>query len=137
MSTVTQTTPNSTIDRTDTGVFLGIGFGVWAAATLLVRVLGPALLAPETPLVTTALYLSMLPAMVAVAVVAFRVRGVVGIDRVLAATLLVLPGMALDSLVVSFFGTAFPTVDPAMAGPFGGILLFAYATVLLTGYLTR
>jgi len=137
MSTVTQTTPNSTIDRTDTGVFLGIGFGVWAAATLLVRVLGPALLAPETPLVTTALYLSMLPAMVAVAVVAFRVRGVVGIDRVLAATLLVLPVMALDSLVVSFFGTAFPTVDPAMAGPFGGILLFAYATVLLTGYLTR
>jgi hypothetical protein len=137
MATVTQASAETTIDRTDTSVLLGIGFGVWAAATLLVRVLGPALLAPETPLVTIALYLSMLPAMVAVALVAFRVRSVAGTDRVLAATLLVLPGMVLDSLVVSFFGTAFPTVDPAMAGPFGGILLFAYATVLLTGSLAR
>jgi hypothetical protein len=137
MATTTRTTSRPTIDRTDTGVLLAVGLGVWAAATLLVRALGPALLAPETPLLTTGLYLAMLPAMAALAVVVFRLRGLVGTDRVLGATLLVLPGLLLDSLVVAFFGAVFPTVDPAMAGPFGGILLFAYASVLLTGYLTR
>lgn len=138
MATATRTgTDAPTIDRTDVGVFLGIGVGVWALATLAVRLLGPVLLAPETPLVTTALYLSMLPAMAVVALAAVRYRGVTGVDRVLAATLLVLPGMVLDSLVVPFFEVVFPSVDPVMAGPFGGILLFAYASVLLVGYVTR
>jgi hypothetical protein len=39
--------------------------------------------------------------------------------------------------VVPFFGTVFPGVDPAMAGPFGGIVLVAYVEVLVTGYVLR
>jgi hypothetical protein len=138
METATRTPTHETaIDRTEAGLFLAVGFAVWAVATVVVRAFGAALLSPETPLVTAGLFVGMFPAMALLAMAAFRVRGVVGVDRVLAATLLVLPGMVLDSLVVPFFATVFPAVDPSMAGAFGGILLAAYAAVLLTGYLTR
>jgi hypothetical protein len=137
METVTPEARVSTLERDDAVWFVGAGFLVWVAATVVVYLLGPTLLRPETPLVTAGLYLAMLPSMFLLAVGLFRYRGVVGTDRVLAATLLVLPGMALDSLVVPFFGSVFPGTDPAMAGAFGGIVLVAYVEVLVTGYLLQ
>lgn len=137
MGTATQHHHAPTLDRTDAGVFVGIGFVVWALATVVVRLLGPALLRPETPLVTAAVYLLMLPSMALLVVAAVRYREVTGNVRVLAATLLVLPGMALDSLVLPGFTTVFPGIDASMAGSFGGVLLVAYATALATGYLIR
>jgi hypothetical protein len=137
METVTPEARVSTLERNDAIWFVGAGFLVWVAATAAVYLLGPTLLRPETPLVTAGLYLAMLPSMFLLAVGLFRYRGVVGTERVLAATLLVLPGMALDSLVVPFFGTVFPGVDPAMKGAFGGIVLVAYVEVLVTGYVLR
>lgn len=137
METVTPEARVSTLERDDAVWFVGAGFLVWVAATVVVYLLGPAILRPETPLVTAGLYLAMLPSMFLLAVGLFRYRGVVGTDRVLAATLLVLPGMAFDSLVVPFFGSVFPGIDPAMAGAFGGIVLVAYVEVLVTGYLLQ
>lgn len=137
METATPQRHASSLDRTDAGWFLGVGFVVWLLATAAAYLLGPTLLQPGTPVVTAALYLAMIPSMFLLAVGAFRYRGAVGYERVLAATLLVLPGIALDSLVLPFFDTVFPGVDPAMAGAFGGIVLVAYFEVLVTGYVLR
>lgn len=137
METVTPARHESTLDRTDAGWFLGIGFVVWLVATAATYLVGPTLLQPGTPVVTAAVYLAMVPSMFLLALAAFRYRGAVGGERVLAATLMVLPGIALDSLVLPFFGTVFPGVDPAMAGAFGGIVLVAYFEVLFTGYVLR
>ena len=137
METSTPRQHVSTLERDDAVWFLSAGFVVWLAATAAAYLLGPTLLRPETPLVTAGLYLATIPTMFLLAVGLFRYRGAVGTDRVLAATLLVLPGIALDSLVLPFFGTVFTGVDPAMAGAFGGIVLVAYFEVLVTGYVLR
>jgi hypothetical protein len=41
--------------------------------------------------------------------------------------------MVLDALTVTTFETVFPNMPPSSGPRFGGLLLLAYATVLLTG----
>jgi hypothetical protein len=53
--------------------------------------------------------------------------------RLTAAALLVLPGMVLDAVVVTTFETVFTNMAPSVGSTFGGLLLLAYASVLLTG----
>jgi hypothetical protein len=42
--------------------------------------------------------------------------------------------MLLDTLVVAWFETVFPNMLPGAAKYFGGMLLLAYASVLLSGF---
>lgn len=135
METNTQHVPRTAVDRSNIGALLGVGFGVWVAATAVTRLFGAALLQPSTPLVTVALYGLMLPSMAALVLVTFRALDVSGGARATAAILLVLPGMTLDSVLLPVFATAFPAVEASMAGAFGGIVLVAYAAVLATGLL--
>ena len=136
METNSATVPLAAVDRSDAGTLLAVGFVVWVAATAVTRLFGATLLQPATPLLSAALYALMLPSMAALVLVSFRYLDVTGAARAPAAALLVLPGMTIDSVLLPAFGTAFPAVDPSMAGAFGGIVLVAYATVLATALLT-
>lgn len=117
--------------------FLLLGFAVWFVATAVFRLVGQFLLDPAAPLVVTLLYVAVVPAMVGLALFFYRWRGVTGTERLQAAVALVLPGMLLDTVVVAFFETAFPNMLPASGTYFGGMLLLAYASVLLSGFVQQ
>lgn len=117
-----------------TRVFLLLGFAVWLAATVAFRLAGQYVLDPSAPVVVGGLFVAVVPAMVGLAVALYRWRGVTGATRLQAAIALVLPGMLLDSLAVVWFGTVFPNMLPGAAKYFGGMLPFAYASVLLSGF---
>jgi hypothetical protein len=118
-----------------TRVFLALGFAVWFLATVAFRLAGQYLLNPSTPVVIGGLFVAVVPAMIGLALVFYRWRDVTGTTRLQAAIALVLPGMLLDSLAVAWFGTVFPNMVPGAAKYFGGMLLLAYASVLLSGFI--
>ena len=118
-------------------VFLLLGFAVWFVATVVFRLAGQYLLDPTAPLVIGVLYVAAVPAMVGLALLLYRWRDVTGATRLQAAIALVLPGMVLDALATAWFETVFPNMVPGAAKYFGGMLLLAYASVLLTGFVRR
>ena len=74
-------------------------------------------------------------AMVLIARLLFSWRKLARVQRFEAATLLVIPGMALDAIVAQAFAGFFPNMPPDAAGSFGAWLLLAYASVLLAAFL--
>lgn len=139
-------TSTGTVDRTErtpslttptTRLFLLLGFAVWLVATVVFRLAGQFLLDPAAPFVIVLLYVAVVPAMVGLALVFYWWRGVTGTERLQAAVALVLPGMLLDTVAVAFFGTVFPNMLPESGTYFGGMLLLAYASVLLSGFVQR
>lgn len=119
-----------------TRVFLLLGFTVWLAATVAFRLAGQYVLDPSAPVVIGGLFVAVVPAMIGLAVALYRWRGVTGATRLQAAVALVVPGMVLDSLAVAWFEVVFPNMVPGAAKYFGGMLLLAYASVLLSGFIT-
>jgi hypothetical protein len=140
MSTETMTErvePLPSLTAPTTRVFLLLGFVVWLAATVAFRLAGQYVLDPAAPVVVGGLFVAVVPAMIGLALALYRWQGVTGATRLQAAVALVLPGMVLDSLAVAWFGTVFPNMVPGAAKYFGGMLLLAYASVLLSGFVPR
>jgi hypothetical protein len=140
MSTETMTErvePLPSLTAPTTRVFLLLGFVVWLAATVAFRLAGQYVLDPAAPVVVGGLFVAVVPAMIGLALALYRWQGVTGATRLQAAVALVLPGMVLDSLAVAWFGTVFPNMVPGAAKYFGGMLLLAYASVLLSRFVPR
>ena len=119
--------------RTQAGALVGVGIVLWALATLLFRLVGQVLLPADDPGRVALVFVVTVPLM---AMVAFAVYSLLDVDperRLAAATLLVVPGMVLDALVVTTFGAVMPNMAPSLGSTFGGLLLLAYASVLVTG----
>ena len=119
--------------RTQAGALVGVGIAVWLAAILAVRLVGHVLLPPDDPGRTALVFIATVPLMAMVAFAVYSLLDVPPERRLTAATLLVLPGMVLDAVAVTVFETVFPNMSPAAGSTFGGLLLLAYASVLLTG----
>lgn len=128
------TQPSPALSDPETRVFLGLGFALWFLATIAFRLAGQYLLDPTAPLVVGAVYAVTVPAMVALALVLYRWRGAAGWARLQAAVALVLPGMLLDTFATAWFEALFSNVAPAAAKYFCGLLLLAYASVLLSAF---
>jgi hypothetical protein len=110
-----------------------IGFGLWLVATLLFRSVGQFLLPPDDVWRLAFVYLATVPLMAMFAFAVYSLLGVPPDRRLTAAALLVLPGMVLDAFTVTTFEAVFPNMAPSSGPRFGGLLLLAYAAVLLTG----
>jgi hypothetical protein len=106
------------------------GLGLWLAATLAMRLVGrfhfgvPVVFATY---VVTALLIVQLAQRL------YAARRLGRVERAVAAASLVLPGMLLDVLSVTFVDVVFPNIPPSQHSTFGGWLLWAYAVALLTG----
>lgn len=136
MSTETESSGRfSALLAPTSSTFLLVGFVAWFAATVGLRLGGQYVFDPGAPLVVAAVYVGTVPGMTALALVLFRWQGVRGAARTQAAVALVLPGMLLDVFAVAWFGTVFPNMAPGAANYFGGQILLAYGSVLLTGLL--
>jgi hypothetical protein len=97
------------------------------------RFVGRAILPPDDP---GRVVLVFVATVLGSAMVAFAVYSLLGVPperRLTAATPLVLPGMALDAVVVTAFETVYPGMAASTGSALGGLLLSAYAVVLLTG----
>lgn len=116
-------------------LYLGVGFGIWAAATLAVRLIGQVLFLPDNAVIVAALYIVVGIALPLLAYGIYIWRRLDPIQQIEAAALLVIPGMLADAFVVLFFAPIFPNVTPEADGLFGAWLLWAYVVVLITGFI--
>jgi hypothetical protein len=115
----------------------GIGFILWLASAVLIRLYGEHVLFPseqQTIILAAAIPIIVVP----LTALILRLLGEHPTDRAEAAIGLAFPGMLLDALAAQNFDLAFPNVDPLMAGSFGALALLAGASIILTGlFMTR
>lgn len=111
---------------------LGIGFLIWLLATLAFRFAGQFFFITDSPIVLSILYFVVIPALALISVVTFKRFHLTGLEHVLAGTLLVLPGMIIDTFVIQFFEDIFPNMSSDKAATFGSWLMWAYSVVLVT-----
>ena len=116
-------------------LFLGVGFGVWLAATLVFRIAGHEFFKYEDLAVMIVIYIATVVGILAVAFGLFRWQNLTQQQQIPAAVLLALPGMFLDVVSIEFFEDIFPNMETMADGPFGAWLLWAYALVLLSAFI--
>lgn len=118
-------------------LYLGLGFAIWLVATIVFRVVGQHLIAPDSGLAITLLYAAAVILIGALAYAIYYWRRVGSDQRPAVAALLVLPGMLLDAFVVLFADSVLPNLLPDQNVVFGAWLLWAYGLALVTGFVPR
>lgn len=111
---------------------IGIGFLIWLLATLAFRVAGQFFFVTESPTILTILYLAVIPALAIISIFTFKRFKLIGLENVLGGTLMVLPGMIIDTFVIQSFENIFPNMASDKAATFGSWLMWAYSVVLVT-----
>jgi hypothetical protein len=119
--------------RTQATTLVIVGVGLWLLAILTFRLVGQVLLPPDNDGRIALVFVATVPLMAMLAFAVYSLLDVPPDRRLTAATLIVLPGMVLDAVLVTTFETVFTNMAPAVGSAFGGLLLLAYAAVLLTG----
>ena len=114
-------------------LYILLGFVLWLAATILLRLLGQIFFA--TPLATILTFL-VTGVLLVLALLHLFVRGHMNpVMRMQTALSLALPGMLLDILSVTFVAQVFPNIPTAAHAAFAGCLLWVYSLALLTALL--
>jgi len=121
----------------DVRALFGFGVAVWLLATVVFRVGGPVLLDPDAPLIVFGVFVIAVPAMILLTFAAFLWREIRPAARPAAAILLVVPGMLLNVVMISFFGTFFPNLERGSVQYLAGLLLLASVMVLLVGLFSK
>src|SRR5690242_12054569 len=107
------------------------GFGIWAGATLFLRMRGEALLQPGGWMRTLVLFAASFPLMAWIVRRLCR-RFQPARERWLAGAVSVaLPTLLLDPFSSAFFPVVFPNIAPEVAGVFGVWMLWGWAGALL------
>jgi hypothetical protein len=112
-----------------------VGFAIWLAATVMLRIAGQFVFRSPGGMGAVALLVVSVPLMIVVA------RAVLASlppeERALGAIALVAPGMLLDTFSTIGFARVFPNIRVDAAAVFGGWLLLCNVVVLLTAALWR
>jgi len=107
-----------------------VGFAIWLAATIVLRLAGQWMLNPDRPVSIIALLaisgvlLYRLPRLL------FVRFAIPAAHYALGGIALVAPGMFLDTISAICFSTIFPNIRPDAAGLFGGWLLLCNVAAL-------
>lgn len=104
------------------------GLGIWAGATIVLRIAGQYMLHPPAWRATLILFLVSFPAMAWLA--RQLCAGLKREDWPAGAISLALPTLLLDPFSSAFFPVVFPNIAPGMAGVFGGWMLCCCAGAL-------
>ncbi|MBD1925718.1 DUF5367 domain-containing protein [Trichocoleus sp. FACHB-90] len=118
------------------GFFFFMSFLIWLVATVIMRLWGHTFFIPENNFSMGSSFLFSLVFLPLLAYALFRWKKVQPHQRRDAAICLAIPGMLLDVVTTYFFTQVFPNVLPAADGAFGAWLLWGYALVLITGFIT-
>jgi len=107
------------------------GFGIWAAATLFLRVRGQAVLRPGDWIRTLLLFAVSFPLMAWIVRRLCRRFQATPEQWLAGAVSIALPTLLLDPFSSAFFPVVFPNMAPEMAGVFGGWMLWCCAGALV------
>lgn len=110
-----------------------VGFLVWLSATILFRIAGHYFFIVDNPLIMSALYLILIPALGFISTSVFNKFNLDNLESVKAAVAMVLPGMLLDTLCIQFFEKLFLNLPESHSKTFASWLMFAYSVVLIFG----
>jgi tellurite resistance protein TehA-like permease len=113
-------------------VYIAYGFALWLVGTLALRLFGHYLFAFPAVLLTFTL---TIPLLALVVLRLFAARHLDAAQRPVAAIALVLPGMLLDIVSVTFAATVFPNIPTAEHGALAAWLLEAYAVGLASAFI--
>lgn len=114
-----------------------VGFLVWLSATVLFRVAGQYFFIVDNALVLVGLYIILIPALGFISTSVFNKFKLGNLESIKSATIMVLPGMILDTLCIQFFEKLFPNMPEIYSKTFASWLMFAYAIVLIFGLLRK
>jgi len=109
-----------------------VGFAIWLAATIVLRLVGQLVIHPRSVLqvgillAVSGVLMWQLPRGV------FASLRIAREDYARGAIALVAPGMLLDTVSTIWFARVFPNIVPDAAGLFGGWLLFCNIVALLS-----
>ncbi len=104
--------------------FLAIGFALWLAGTLLLRLAPERFLRPDRDASTLILYAVSFALMFAL--IRWRLVSTLGPNEAPAAVIaLLLPTLILDAFSSAFFSAVFPNLSAGAAGLFGGWMLIS------------
>ncbi|WP_270090789.1 DUF5367 family protein [Sphingobacterium sp. SYP-B4668] len=112
---------------------LTIGFAIWLLATILFRIGGQYFFFTENTLILTLLYLVLIPFLGSVATWTFNKYKLGKSEAIQSASIMILPGMLLDTVCIQFFSSIFPNLPEKDGATFGSWLMFAYSVVLIFG----
>lgn len=116
-------------------LFLTWGFVLWLAATAIFRLAGHWFLVPGNRLLLGLTYYGAVPAIALVTLPLYSWLGLDSDNRVRAAVLIALPGMLLDLVTTLLFDRVFPNLEPTAGAPFASWLFWAYALILVSGFI--
>lgn len=114
-----------------------IGFIIWLLATVVFRIAGQYFFLTDNTLVLIGLYLIVIPFLGFVANLVFNKYKLNKLQATQSATMMVLPGMVLDTFCIKFFAWIFPNLLETDGATFGSWLMWAYATVLVFGLIRK
>lgn len=112
-----------------------VGFFIWLIATIIFRVAGQHFFLTDNIWVMSLLYLITAPFLAFVAIVVYKKYQLSAQECVVASVYMVISGMFLDVFCIQFFAWVFPNMPIKADASFGAWLMWAYASVLLTGVL--
>ena len=118
------------------GFFFFMSFLIWLIATAIMRLWGHTFFIVENNLSMGGSFLFSLLCLPPLTYGLFRWQKVQPDQRRDAAICLTIPGMLLDVVTTYFFAQAYPNVLPTADGAYGAWLLWGYALVLITGFIT-
>ncbi|WP_437918663.1 DUF5367 domain-containing protein [Sphingobacterium sp. LRF_L2] len=110
-----------------------VGFLVWLLATALFRIAGHHFFIVDDVYVMVVLYSILIPSLGFISTSVFNRFKLDNLKSIKSATLMVLPGMILDTICIQFFEKLFPNMPEIYSKTFGSWLMFAYAVVLICG----
>ncbi len=111
---------------------MGLGFLLWLAIVALFRFAGQYILTPDETQRMIA-FVATPPIMWLVSYALLRLLKEARGDEAEAAIGLALPGLFLGAFVTHEFARVFPGMDPTLDSAFGGLVMFAFASVLFLG----
>jgi Family of unknown function (DUF5367) len=114
-----------------------LGFVLWLIVTVVFRFTGHMFFDPANSGLMIGLYAAIIPVMMILTFVIYLILRVPPSGHSLASSSIALPGMLLSAAIMPFYSTILPNMNPAADALFGGWLMLAYASVLLTPYVFR
>jgi Family of unknown function (DUF5367) len=114
--------------------WFGVGFVVWALATIGFRLIGQWFFAPDAALISVAFALFFTP------ITAWCVRAYITsqslsqYEGVTFAVCIAAPGMLMDTFTVGFFSSVYPNMNPSVAYIFGAHLLWIYCVCVTSAF---
>ncbi|MBC7769249.1 MAG: DUF5367 family protein [Phycisphaerales bacterium] len=111
---------------------MGLGFLLWLAIVALFRFAGHYVLTPDE-MQRMIVFGATPPVMWIVSYAALKLLKEARGDEAEAAIGLALPGLFLGAFVTHEFSRVFPNMDATLDSAFGGLIMFAFASVLFLG----